>query len=71
VLIVQAGDALAAADLEFSTEALYSYRLTFYPTRDVPGYGGDVGIPLVRLSLESTTDSLFYRWAGHPIRPFE
>jgi hypothetical protein len=68
VLIVQAGDALAAADLEFSTEALYSYRLTFYPTRDVPGYGGDVGI---RLSLESTTDSLFYRWAGYPIRPFE
>ncbi len=69
LLILQAGDTIAIADLGFPIEAAYSYGLSIYATRDLPGYGGDIAIPLVRRLPGFPSDSIYYRWGGTMNRP--
>lgn len=48
IRLVLLGDngTLVDTDLGFPVEQYHTYRLTFFPNRDIPGYGGTVAIPL-------------------------
>jgi hypothetical protein len=71
-VVLSAPDTLLLAELQFPMQPLYSYRFSLYPTRQSPdSHGGDVAIPLLRRQPGFPGDSLYYRWAGYSIRPFE
>jgi hypothetical protein len=70
-VFVESSDTLAVADLNFPIEAVHSYRLSFYSTRDLPGYGGDMAIPLARTPPGFPSDSVYYHWTGYSIRPID